>query len=126
MDNNSHTTRTVRTASTITLLAGIWLFISPWLYAAYRLHDAWDSWIVGLALVILAATRIGRPLKAAWVSWLNCLLGAWTFASPWIFGYTHDTGWFISSICVGVIVFFMALRSATAPPRTGPPVPTGA
>jgi hypothetical protein len=126
MELNTHTSRTVKTASTITLLAGIWLFISPWLYAVSRMHDSWDSWVVGLALIVLAAIRVGNPEKMPWLSWLNCLLGVWTFASPWIFRYTHDTGWYISSLGVGAVVFVTALRSATATPRTGPPLAAGA
>jgi hypothetical protein len=96
---------TIRTASTINLLAGIWLFVSPWVYLAYRNPDSWNSWIVGAMIVILAAIRLGNPLGARGVSVLNMLLGIWTFASPWIYGYTGYTGRFINSLCVGVIVF---------------------
>jgi hypothetical protein len=47
------------------------------------------------------------------LSWLNALLGIWTFFSPWIYGYTAGTGRFINSLCVGVIVFVLAICSAT-------------
>ncbi len=126
MDSMTHTSKTVRTASTITLLAAIWLLVSPWVYAAYRLPQAWNSWAIGLVVAVLAAIRIGSPERTQWMSWLNCLFGAWTFASPWIFRYTSDTGRFANSLCVGLIVFIMAARSATATPRTGTPLPTGA
>jgi len=46
-------------SSTVTLLAAIWLFLSPWIYSVYRLPNAWNSWIVGLAIAALAAIRIG-------------------------------------------------------------------
>ena len=126
MELTTHTSRNVRAASTVTLVAAIWLFVSPWIYSVYRLPNAWNSWIVGLAIAALAAIRIGSPEEFTWLSWLNCLLGVWTLASPWIFGYTGDTGRLVNSLCVGFVVFFMALRSATARPRRGTPMRTGA
>jgi SPW repeat len=125
MELTTHTSKIVKTASTVTLLAGIWLFISPWVYSVSRLPNAWNSWVVGLAIAALAAIRIGSPAELPGLSWLNCLLGVWTFASPWVFGYTADSGRLVNSLCVGVVVFFMALRSATATPRRGTPLPTG-
>ena len=125
MDHTTNTSRTVKAASTITLLAAIWFFISPWVYAAYRVPSAWNTWIIGFVMALLAVIRIGNPEGTSWMSWLNCLFAAWTFASPWIYRYTTDTGRFVNSLCVGVIIFFVALRSATATPRTGTPLPTG-
>jgi SPW repeat len=125
MEPNTHMTRTVKAASSISMLAAIWLFVSPWIYGAYHVHDAWNSWIVGFAIVVFAAIRLGNPLSMAWLSWVNSLLGIWTFASPWIFGYTRSTGRFVNSLCVGLIVFIAAMRSATSTPHHGTPLPTG-
>jgi hypothetical protein len=61
MELTTHTSRNVRAASTVTLVAAIWLFVSPWIYSVYRLPNAWNSWIVGLAIAALAAIRIGSP-----------------------------------------------------------------
>jgi len=115
----------MRVATAINLLAGIWLFISPWVYGAYTSPNAWNSWIVGAVIVILAATRMSNP-SVTWMSWINCLLGIWTFASPWIYGYTGNNGRFINSLVVGVIVFVLAILSASTTPRTVPPMPTRA
>lgn len=97
----------IRTASTINFLAGLWLFISPWVYRASSLPNAWNSWIVGIVIATLAAVRMGNPFAARGASVINMLLGIWTFASPWIFGYTGDTGRFINSLCIGAIVFIL-------------------
>jgi SPW repeat len=104
MTDSNHVSA-IRTASTINLLAGIWLFVSPWVYLVYHNQDSWNNWIVGAVIVILAAIRLGNPLEARGVSVFNMLLGIWTFASPWIYGYTGYTGRLINSLCVGVIVF---------------------
>jgi hypothetical protein len=42
---------------------------------------------------------------------VNSILGIWTFASPWIYGYAAYTERFINSLCVGVVVFVAALIS---------------
>ena len=113
----------VKVASTIALLAGIWLFISPWIYGAYMEPNAWNSWIVGVVMIVLATIHLSSPMDS-WTSWLNCLLGIWTFASPWIYGYTVNTGRLINSLCVGVIVFIVALSNVFATPHTDGPMPT--
>ena len=107
---------TVKGASGINLLAGIWLFISAWVYGAYALQNAWNSWIVGALIVILAAVRLSDPMKTIWASWVNCILGIWTFASPWIYGY-HGSDRATNSMVVGILVFALAIVSATAAPH---------
>jgi hypothetical protein len=97
----------IKATATINLLAGIWFFISPWVYGAYMEPNAWNNWVVGALIVILAAVRLAN-LTARGASVVNLFLGAWTFASPWIYGYTGNTGRFINSLCVGVIVFVLA------------------
>lgn len=95
----------VKTAATISLLAGAWLFVSPWIYRAESMHNAWNSWIVGALIVILAAVRISNPLSTRGISVINMLLGAWVFASPWIYGYMHTRDRLFNSLCVGAVVF---------------------
>jgi len=131
MNGNINTVRTdgnlntVRTASIINLLAGIWLFISPWVYRAYRDASSWNSLVVGALIVLFAAMSISNPLRARGASIVNMLLGAWTFASPWIYGYTGNHGRFVNSLCVGVIVFILGLVASsmghTRTTPTGPP-----
>ncbi|HLH43200.1 MAG TPA: SPW repeat protein [Bryobacteraceae bacterium] len=104
----------IRTASTINFLAGLWLFVSPWVYRASSIPNAWNSWIVGIVIAILAAVGMENPFAARGASVFNMLLGIWTFASPWIFRYTGDTGRFINSLCVGAIVFILGAYGSSA------------
>lgn len=108
-------------AAVINLLLGIWLFISPWVYGVYDNPNSWNNWIVGALIVIFASVRLSNPGGLHFASWLNMLLGAWTFASPWIYGYTGDTSRFVNSLCVGVLVFILATTAWKAHPRM--PVP---
>ena len=113
----------MKATSVIALLAGIWLFISPWVYGAYTSPDAWNSWIVGAVIAILAAIRLASSVPMPGVSWLVCLLGIWTFVSPWIYGYAGtNEGRFINSLCVGVIVFIAGIRNSMSTPHMQHPV----
>lgn len=108
----------IRAASLICLLAGIWLFVSPWVYGAYTSGNAWNSWIVGAAIFLLACARVSRPAYSTGISWVNLVLGIWVFFSPWIYGYIGvNAGRFINSLCVGVIVFVFALTSGITATR---------
>jgi SPW repeat len=101
-----------KAASVIVLLAGIWYFFSPWIYGASGHGDAWNAWIVGCLLFLFGIIRAARSIGTTGLSWLNALLGVWVFFSPWIFAYTVNTGRFVNSLCVGVIVFVLAIVSA--------------
>ena len=103
-----------RAASTICLLAAIWFFVSPWVYGAAATGSAWNSWIVGVLLFILAAVRMRTPVASAGLSWFNTILGIWVFFSPWIYGYVAHTDRFVNSLCIGVIVFIFSIASAVS------------
>lgn len=115
----------IKATTTLNILAGIWLFVSPWVYGFYTSPNAWNEWIVGAVIVIFSAIRFNNPLSSRALSYLNMLLGAWVFASPWIYGYTYDTGRFINSLCVGVIVFVLAAYGSAGVGHRAVGTPTG-
>jgi hypothetical protein len=100
----------IRAASIICLLAGIWLFVSPWVYGATG-ENRWNSWLVGAAIFLLGIVRVTRPAYSTGISWVNAVLGAWVLCSPWIYGYAANSGRLINSVCVGFVVLVCALAS---------------
>jgi hypothetical protein len=95
------------------LLVALWFFISPWVYGAYHIENAWNSWIVGAALAIIAAIRLSNSTRAAAnLMWVNVVLAAWVFFSPWIFGYTMNSGRFVNSLCVGAVAFILSMMGS--------------
>lgn len=106
-------------ASPIVILAGIWTFLSPWIYSITAQQNAWNSWIIGALLVILGFVRLMGPSIMAWISWVHCALGIWLFASPWIFGYTLDRYRFTNNVIVGALV-----SASRSPARLRRPVST--
>jgi len=111
--------------SIIALVSGLWLFFSPWVFDADSMGNAYNNWLVGGLIAILAGFELSSPSMMGLLSWITFLLGIWTFASPWMFTYTNDTGRFINNLCVGVIVFITALGNAVSPPHPSQPLPTG-
>lgn len=114
----------MRVASTISLIAGLWFFVSPWVYGAPLTGNAWNSWMVGALVFILAATRLSYPQTTVGLSWFNSLLAIWIFCSPWIYGYTFNQGRFVNSLCVGVVLFICAIASAVSTPHIQHPAMT--
>lgn len=117
-----------RAASTISLLAGIWFFVSPWVYGSYTHGVAFNNWFAGALIIIFALARLARPAFATAMAWANMVLGIWVFCSPWIYGYAStDAARFINSIVVGIVLFVCSVISLwiSAPkiPRTGTPLP---
>jgi|SRR5665213_3671102 len=100
-------------ASLIALLAGLWLFFSPWIYGAYGSSNAWNSWVVGALIFLVSMMRRNRP-AATGLCWLNSILGIWVFVSPWIYGYTGHPGHIVNNLFVGLIVFCAGIAGANS------------
>jgi uncharacterized membrane protein len=98
-----------RTTAGINLLLGIWVFVSPWIYGAAGRPNAWNSWIVGGFIALFAIIRLGSPTGARGLAWVNMILGAWMFVSPWVYGYTANSARFANSLCVGALIFILAI-----------------
>jgi hypothetical protein len=99
---------TISLAAGLNLLIALWFFVSPWVYGAYHNAYAWNNWIVGGAMAIIAAVCLSNH-RAAGASWANVVLAIWVFFSPWIYAYTAATDRLINSLCVGVVMFVLSL-----------------
>ena len=105
----------VRFASGINIIAGIWTIISPWVYGFYNgVGNVWNSVIVGIVIAIFAAIRFFGTAGTVWLSWINALLGIWLILSPWIYGFTDNTGRKWNSVIVGIVVLVLSIWSAVA------------
>ena len=112
-----------RLASTLNVLAGIWLIISSWVLGFSDMQvPFWDTLIVGIVVLVLAAMRLGTPGTAG-LSWLNFLVGIWLIISPWVLGFAPNSAVMGSStaasnavilgILVGIFGLWAALTSRT-------------
>lgn len=102
-------TTTTKGLTGINTLLGIWLFLSPFLFAT-GVAGAWNLYIVGAAIAIIAgfnwaaATR-GREASAG-ASGVNAVLGLWVAISPFVFAYSVAMSWNV--VIVGLLVLAFA------------------
>jgi hypothetical protein len=105
----------VQTASGLDVLAGIWLIISPFIIGYGALSGATtNDVILGIVIGILAAIRFFGAYEAAFISWINVILGIWVLISPWVLGYSTNNGALANNIVMGIIVIILAAWSALA------------
>lgn len=95
------------------LVLGAWLFISPWILglAALGFNEvpqtvAWNSHLVGAAILVVAAIAVYLP--RAWEEGLNLLLGVWLVISPWVLEFANSSRDTLNAVVVGVLVTALA------------------
>lgn len=87
----------------VSLVLGVLLFISPWVFAAAQGTSGWDAWIVGVIGVILALIALGALAAATAVEVISVILGVWLFISPWVLGFSTSTGEAWTAWIIGIL-----------------------
>lgn len=102
------------------VLAGIYLFVTPWLYSNTDVKAiAWNAWIAGAALAVLAvvagalsyARRRSELMGGEILDAVFAAGAVWLFISPWVLGFTAMTAAAWSVWIVGIVVAGVALYS---------------
>ncbi|HKI38573.1 MAG TPA: SPW repeat protein [Gemmataceae bacterium] len=106
-----------RTASSLTLLAGTWLIITPF-WMGYWVAPArlWNSVLVGIVVGVLALIRAFAPTQNAALSWINLILGIWLMVSPFILPYQQLAVPLRYDVMTGILIGVLSLWSALATP----------
>jgi hypothetical protein len=113
-------TDAIKMTAGLNFLVALWFFVSPWIYGSYTMPNAWNSWIVGAVLAIVAFSEMYSTIRtAANLSWLSIVLAVWVFFSPWIYGYTANRGRLMNSLCVGVVAFVLSVITSMMAMRRG-------
>jgi hypothetical protein len=87
----------------VNLALAICLFVSPWVVGfAAEIQPAWNAWIVGIALGVLAVAALSA--FAEWEEWANLVLGVWLIVSPWLLGFAVNVNAMWTHVIVGVLV----------------------
>jgi uncharacterized membrane protein HdeD (DUF308 family) len=108
-----------KVASTINIIAGIWLIISPFVLRYWHIRAAaWDNIICGIVVLVLASIRVAHPARNLALSWINLIIGIWIFISPWVLRYSTDRTPLSNDVVLGIIVFVCAIWSLAASPRS--------
>jgi hypothetical protein len=106
----------------VNLVVGLCLILSPWVLGfAAETGAAWNAWIVGAAIALVA---IGALVAfKEWEEWANLVLGLWAIVAPWVLGFagliaaatwTHVVAGLIVAVLAGIELWFTHHRPATA------------
>lgn len=101
----------------IDLLLGSWLFVSAFIWEHTAAHFN-NSWIVGLAVAIVAAVAMRRES----LRYINAGLAVWLLLSSWVLPLAADAT-FWNNLVVSVLMFIVALTPRVERPRTFRPGP---
>lgn len=102
----------------VILLLGAWLTVAPFILPYVSGAAAWNSYLTGSAVIILAATAIVRP--AQWEEWVNFTFAVWLLLSPWVLLFHQDQTATWNHIVVGLAVGAHALAAMNVADRRIP------
>jgi hypothetical protein len=86
----------------VNLVLAACLFVSPWIFGfAGETMPAWNAWIVGVALGVLAVAAL--LASAEWEEWVSLILGLWLFASPWVLDFGGNVNAVWTHLGLGVL-----------------------
>lgn len=101
-----------RFASTINVVAGIWLVICSFLLPGFNAVSQANDLLLGIMIALVAASRAYRTNFSPIPSWINVVFGLWVLASPWLLGFSRLEMATWNNFIVGLVVAACALWSA--------------
>ena len=111
--------RSLRWQDWVTLIAGLWLFINPWIFGYSRMSYSWDAYLFGAVVFIFSIWALSD--KRFWEEWVDLLIGIWIFLSPWILGFSMNGGALWNFLAVGFVLMVFAIWSLAAYPKSATP-----
>jgi hypothetical protein len=110
-------TEGARTASVLSIIAGLWLIITPfWMGYFTTPAPFWNTFLVGIAVTVLSLIRASYPAQNVGLSWINLVLGLWLIVSPFLLPYQNLAVPMRNDLIVGILVGLLSLWSALATP----------
>jgi hypothetical protein len=94
----------------ICMLAGLWLWVSPFILHFELGSDASSNASV-VGIVIGSLSMMAIATQQAWEEWTNVVLGIWLIASPWLLGFNHQPVVTNNMMIVGAVVVLFSLLS---------------
>ncbi|WP_055558023.1 SPW repeat protein [Streptomyces sp. NBRC 110028] len=109
------TTPQARAVEGLTLLAGLYLAVSPWVVGFFDTGTGLtiNNLITGLAVAILALGFGSAYERTHGLGWVVAAIGIWTIITPWVvYGPSTTTGTMISNVVTGAVIFLLGLATS--------------
>jgi hypothetical protein len=103
----------------LTLLAGLYLAISPWVVGFNGLTRLTVcNLVTGFALAALALGFASAYGRTHGLSWIAPIIGVWTIVAPWIVqSSTRASIW--NNVATGIVIFLLGLGAVAVGIRQG-------
>jgi len=97
----------------VSLIAGAWLFVSPWVLG-YTAATAgmWSAYILGAVAVLLALWTLTAPDARIGAAGL-AVIGALAFVTPWVIGFGGYAAARVDAWIVGAVIAVVSLWALT-------------
>lgn len=114
------------TASGLDFLAGVWLFISPFVLMIQHVKLSTASDVLGgLVIALMAVYRFFNPTFNRGVSWLVFVAGIWILICPFACQFAWNRTALINNVVLGIVVMILSSISATSTAKISPDVNVG-
>lgn len=98
---------TPKALDVVTIIAGLGLALAPWyLGFAVETAAAWNAWIVGAAVTLIAAAALFAFHQVE--ERANAALGLWAVVAPWALGFSGLSGAVGAHVIAGLVVALVA------------------
>jgi hypothetical protein len=97
----------------LNLALGVWLLLAPFIIHESGTSDvaAWNSYVCGGAVALLAAVALVQPV--AWEEWINLAIGLWLTVAPWLLDFAAPAeNAAANQLIVGTVIAATALWGA--------------
>ncbi len=103
----------------INAIAGILLFIAPWVlgYSTQNTTAYVASLVLGALIAIFAFIGMARG-AGLWTMWVSGILGILAFIAPWVLGFANLSTAFWAHIILGAIAVIFAAIDVFVRPAT--------
>ena len=107
---------TAQAMECLSLLAGLYLAISPWVVGFDGLRSITvNNLITGIALAAIALGLGPAYERIHGMGWAAALIGVWTIITPWVVsGNVAVTRTIVSNVITGAVVLLLALATSAA------------
>lgn len=99
----------------VNLIAGIWLFITPWLFNYARTGYSWDAFLFGFIMIIFSIWAISD--RRLWEEWVDSIIGIWVFISPWVLSFSFDYAALWNFLAVGFVATILSIWNLAVAPK---------
>lgn len=100
----------------LVLILGIWIIISPFVFAyPFGAGGAVNAYCSGALMVILAAVSMAGTFS--WAVGINVLLNIWLIVCPWVVNEIPDTSFDANEIAVGIVSIVLLAWEVLAHPE---------